>query len=339
MIGASVIGGEFRIEQGVLDKENVNDISPVYSLGRTCLHSILNSLADKTDELICPDYICHSVTEVPDRMGIKVSHYHITSDFMPEIESVESVIADEQDKKAILLVSYFGMINLDSVISFLRDKYPKLTIIVDDVQNYFGFGNHIDYDYCFSSYRKWSCVPDGADVIEKNKSGSLTRFFKEAKYAQFKVAGNLLKNYSNVLDDEVALELLTKGEELMDKEYDFMCSEISSKLINKIDFDEIAKKRKSNAAFLHKHLISLKIDHLYSEEGVPLFVPISIHERDNVRKRFFDNGMFMPIHWPVIDSKLQSENNLYKTELSLICDQRYDETDMERIIKVLKDAI
>ncbi len=339
MINTAVIGGEFPIDPELIKSKRVNGVYPTYSLGRTCLFSILIGLTNEINVLLCPDYICSSVTEVPDRLGLTVGHYHIESDYLPNTGSVEECVGGSAENKAILLVSYFGMVCLDDTIVYLRDKYPALKIIIDDVQNYFGFGDHAYYDYCFSSYRKWFSVPDGADIKQRDVSAKLPVYDEEAGYIQYKVAGNVLKNHSDILDESIALELLAKGESLMDESYLYKCSGIGSELINRLNLHEVADIRKKNAAFLHTHLEKMGVDHLYSSERIPLFIPISIPRRDQVRKHLFKEKIFSPVHWPLVEPKLQGNNTLYSTELSLICDQRYDEEDMERILKVLADAI
>ena len=51
----------------------------------------------------------------------------------------------------------------------------------------------------------------------------------------------------------------------------------------------------------------------------------------------FKNNIFTPVHWPYESENLNGfiENQLYETELSLICDQRYSLNDMNRQIEVL----
>lgn len=50
----------------------------------------------------------------------------------------------------------------------------------------------------------------------------------------------------------------------------------------------------------------------------------------------FANGIFTPIHWPYISEAMNGKyNTIYSDELSLICDQRYNLSDMDRILGVL----
>ena len=334
-----IIGGEFRIDPYVLQSEIRNDLTPNFSLGRTCLYGILDCIQHRIEGVLFPDYVCNSVTEVPARLGISMKHYHITLDFDPDVDSLKEAINEFRGNCAILLISYFGMVDLNAVISILRTEYRDVFIIVDDVQNYYGFGKNCDFDYCFTSYRKWFAVPDGAEVLRKKTMPEIESYLPQADYVWHKAAGNLLKNYKYLIGDSISLELIDRGEAMMDEEYRFRCSDFSLKLIQRIDTKLIAERRKTNAEFLHKRLKHLNIQHLYDSTSVPLFIPIVVEERDKIRRKLFEDEIFVPIHWPIIDSVAQGNNQLYKTELSLICDQRYDENDMERIVRGIENAM
>ena len=340
MSGTKVIGGEFIIPANILQMDSISTNEPVYSLGRTCFYAILQDMmANKLGGILLPDYLCTSVAEVPARLGISFKHYTVGNDFLPDMDNLRILLAYNGESWAVLLIAYFGLVNLDDTIATIRREFPRTTIIVDDVQNYYGFGQHSYFDYCSTSYRKWFAVPDGADVLTKNGTRELSGFTEQPNYVQYKTAGNLLKNHGDFIDETVALELIEKGEAMMDTEYLYRCSDVSSALFKKIDFDMVQIKRRVNAKILHEGLEQLNVRHLYDEDKTPLFVPIILPNRDRLRKRFFSENIFTPVHWPVESKELQGTNELYGTELSLICDQRYDEADMERILRVIRDEM
>lgn len=340
MSGKKVIGGEFIIPADILQIDSISDIEPVYSLGRTCFYAILERLrTDVRGGVLLPDYLCSSVAEVPSRLGIPFKHYPVSNDFLPDMDNLRNLLAYKGESWAVLLITYFGLVDLNDTITEIRREFPNTTIIVDDVQNFYGFGQHSYYDYCFTSYRKWFAVPDGADVLTKNGARDLSGFTEQPNYVRYKAAGNLLKNHGDIIDETVALELIEKGESIMDTEYLYRCSDVGCKLFKKIDFDMVQIKRRANAKVLHEGLEQLNVRHLYDEDKIPLFVPIIVPNRDRLRKRFFSENIFTPVHWPVESEELQGTNELYGTELSLICDQRYDEADMERILRVIRDEM
>ena len=334
-----IIGGEYLINPNVLDCGTKHCSTPKLSLGRTCFYSILEAIKKEIGGILVPDYLCSSIAEVPVRIRMGIKHYHISPEFLPDMDEIGRLIESSNEKLAILLISYFGLIDLNEIVLNIRARFPGVIIIIDDVQNYYGFGKYDDYDYCFSSYRKWFAVPDGADILRKKNMPETREYIEQGKYVAYKTSGNILKNYKNIIGDEIAIELIDKGEELIDNYYLCGCSDVGKLLFKRLEFESIANTRKRNAAFLHNGLVKIGIRHLYDDARVPLFIPIIIKNRDMVRNRLFEKCIFAPVHWPVVDSNLQGDNELYKNELSLICDQRYTEEDMDRIIRVIEDAI
>ncbi len=293
MSGTKVVGGEFIIPADILQMDSISTNEPVYSSGRTCFYAILKDMmANKLGGILLPDYLCISVAEVPTRLGIPFKHYPVGDDFLPNMDNLRKLLACNGESWAVLLIAYFGLVDLNDTIATIRKEFPCTTIIVDDVQNYYGFGQHSYYDYCFTSYRKWFAVPDGADVLTKDGTVERRDFTEQPWYVQYKIAGNLLKNHGDIIDETVALELLEKGEAIMDKEYLYRCSDISCELFKKIDFDIIQIKRRANAKILHEGLKQLNVKHLYDEDKTPLFVPIIVSNRDKLRKQFFSKRIF-----------------------------------------------
>lgn len=76
-----------------------------------------------------------------------------------------------------------------------------------------------------------------------------------------------------------------------------------------------------------------------SGRTTPLFLPIILDNRDAVRRYLFERMIFCPIHWPMQDNCFEMGYRMYKNELSLIVDQRYNENDMFRLLNALEDAI
>ena len=71
-----------------------------------------------------------------------------------------------------------------------------------------------------------------------------------------------------------------------------------------------------------------------------MFVPILVPDgkRDGLKRYLIKKGIYCPIHWPVGKYHRLDERTeyIYKNELSLVCDQRYTEEDMERIVKAIQ---
>lgn len=339
-----IIGGEYIIKINSKNKVENIEFAPfgrLYASGRSALYVILRYIKEHfgTRRVLLPDYICTSVTQTIMDVEMNYSFYHINMDFKPDMSSICNWLSYTD---TILLVNYFGMVDLATVITKIRAVSSGIKIIVDDVQNFYGFRKKLDYDFAFTSYRKWFPVPDGAEILTKDESIllELEELEEQNLFAQYKFAGNILKNYRGIVTDGLCLELLEKGEKILNKEYRCSCSEISSLLMQQINFSDAAKARCRNAEYLHERLNELGITHLYRKGAVPLFVPIILqNSRDQVRKALFRKQIFCPVHWPCVNRTYNGTNCLYAEELSLICDQRYDLDDMNFILGILEHEV
>ena len=110
-----------------------------------------------------------------------------------------------------------------------------------------------------------------------------------------------------------------------------------------VDFDinDIVLKRKNNAEYLISKLIKIPEIKLWRknilQQDAPMFVPILVDPaiRNDLRKALINESIYCPIHWPV-NSYCKIPNKIYDSEISLICDQRYNREDMTRLISVIE---
>lgn len=335
---SDIIGGEFNIQISEI-KRNIKKVNEnLFSSGRSAFCTILRNISfDVPRKILLPDYLCSSITQVCIDESIPYDFYHINDDLFPDDRSLFEAV---EDNSIVLLISYFGIIDNKPVIEKIKKIKPESIIILDDVQNFYANeSDNTSWDYRFTSYRKWFPVPDGAEIFCK---GTVLKYFdKENQFAEYKFAGNLLKNYSDWISDDFCLDLIKEGERILDENYNCMCSSISKQLIPQISYEEIKEKRKENSQFLHNELEKLGIRHLYNSSAVPLFIPIFINIRDKLRNNMFENNIFTPIHWPYESKELNGliRNTIYNNELSLICDQRYSLEDMKKQIGIIKKCI
>ena len=97
------------------------------------------------------------------------------------------------------------------------------------------------------------------------------------------------------------------------------------------------QQRQTNAAQMVKGLDEIGIKPMIpvSPDSVPLFVPIYLENRDDVRRRMFQHEVFCPVHWPLDGMSVKRGADMAKHELSLIVDQRYGEKDMDLMIDLM----
>ncbi|SEQ17112.1 hypothetical protein SAMN02910369_01316 [Lachnospiraceae bacterium NE2001] len=345
----NVIGGEYVINPILDDSKLHNERKNYYSCGRMAIKAILMRVVQKSNEIVLlPDHFCESIPYTISQMGIGCSFYRILDNFQPDISSIESNI---KESKAIVLVNYFGLISnsfFDGLINRIKSINNDIIVIMDNVQNYFGMDDDLNFDYSFTSFRKWFPVPDGSTIIYR-KGNDAVRLFPEndkcgeSLFAKYKFAGNVLKMFNYIIGDEICLELIEKGEKLLSDSIPISSIDWTGKAMEIMDYQSIKEKRRYNAKILHEGLVKLGIKHLYIDNAIPLFVPIVLEDerdRNRIRKRMFENKIFCPIHWDETWKQRYDnvhENNLSKQELSLICDQRYGEEEMSFQLEILEN--
>ncbi len=150
-----------------------------------------------------------------------------------------------------------------------------------------------------------------------------------------------LENQEEV-SKEIFLNQYNESGKILDQDYkNYSIDDESLKVIMGIDIEKIKKSRIENAETIYKKLrlnkhIEFLINTFNGQDGL-LFVPIILKKeiRNLLRKYLIENKVYLPVHWP-LDDKI---NNIFEQELSLICDQRYNENQIEWYIDLIQNFI
>lgn len=336
-----VIGGEFELKAvPAIEPRHKNFYC--YASGRAALYQILKSIKLTTFKVWLPDWLCESMIDAVKKAGIDHGFYTVGSNLRMDVKSFVEKNRPVSEHDVILLVNYFGLVDVNQTIAELRNLKVESVIIEDDVQALFSFlNNDHTADYCFTSLRKSIAAPDGGLVRTKNK---MPQANKANSFTAYKLKGALIKGSAdeNTNDDEY-LSCFERGEELIEENYEGVMSDEAARIIAGTDLEMVALRRRENAQYLIDELFKLGISPLMSlkEESVPLFVPILVDTRDEVRKALRKNGIFCPVHWPLRNDmqQLAMGKLMAEKELSLVIDQRYGLEDMQSIVETIKDCL
>jgi len=335
-----MIGGEFPIvvtdilNSEVRHKEEPNVYK--YASGRAALYQILKYLKSEkgVGRVLLPDYLCGSVLVPVKALGLGYAFYPI--DEALELEE-EAFTALYNKGTTVLLINYFGLKDLTKQVFFIRKIDNEAIIIEDDVQAFFEFKKPLgDVNFKFTSLRKTFAVPDGGLVKTKHL---LPKVETPNTFGQYKAAAALLKSMRDGnFNDHIYLEMFEKGESIIDRELECGMSRIAEKLYGSLSEERVKVRRLNNAHHLIDQLKMIGIKPLLPLKGgyVPLFIPIMLKNRDEVRKRLFHHGVFCPVHWPLEGMMLNRGREMAEYELSLIVDQRFGQKEMDEIIKLLQ---
>lgn len=295
--------------------------------GRSSLRLILKSLSPKLKYLL-PDFLCSSVIDVFDKLGLMYSFYKIKSDFSIDAKSVSNSKFD-----VFYSINYFSRIN--KVQSFIdTDKILiEDNVFLPDFKRNEAFGKWAG----FNSFRKISPVADGSILkasfkLEKQYLSSGSAPFADLKYQAKAIKYEFLESGKH--SEKKYLSLFNRAEILLDEQTqiygisDRSMAELL-KFFKNITEEETARKK--NFAVLENMLKEFSKPR---KMGFYSFYPLLLEQRDALRKYLFTKNIFLPVHWP---GNSKTGNMLYDKIISIPLDSRYSESDMKRIAKAILD--
>lgn len=317
---------------------DVRDFSLTFS-GRTAIDVVIKNNPNIRKAML-PSYCCDSMIEPFRKSIIDICFYDVNYNNKFQID-----IDIPEDVDLLLWCNYFGyQITMPNLESFIN----RGGIIVEDITHslYSKQMYNVQSHFIVASLRKWGAVLCGGYCGSKY-SLLINKPFQEpsSSFIDKKKEAMKLKEQYLIDGDETKKEryLLLYGESnkwLAENYVNLKMDTESKRILFNKEMQSFRDRRIANAMFLHEGLKNNpNVQCLFGMEEMecPLFVPIIIKngKRDYYRKRLIDNKIYCPIHWSHPNADCQS--NLYDLEISLICDQRYSEQEMERIIDVLSN--
>ena len=296
--------------------------------GRSALKAIIKELKG-CQSIALPSWCCDSMIKPFEDSGIEVYFYSVYYDN-------EVVQRLRFDCDALFLMDYFGYTGLQLDLS----DYDG--VVIRDVTHSIFSYQYNDADYYFGSLRKWCGIWTGGYAWEKNGlKFNVSDEYDKGYTVLRQRAMQLKKDYINgqSVDDKCYLKIFNEAEELLDDVDVVSATEHDVKIAQILDVQKIITKRRANAEILRRAFSEWLAFPDMKDTDCPMFVPILVPngKRDELRKFLIQNEIYCPVHWPVSEHhKLgKKEQFIYDNELSLVCDQRYTEEDMNRIVDVI----
>lgn len=312
----NTIGGYFSLE--LPQREEYHKESLRLNTGRNCLEYILR--ARRYKKVYVPYYTCEVVMEPINKLGIPYEYYHI--DIHLEIRDRFTLKADE----ALLYTNYYGL--KQRYVEQLAEKVGK-RLIVDNTQAF--YAKPLPDIDTFYTCRKFFGVADGAYLY----CNAVLDEKIEQDYSYDRMA-HLLKRID--LSAEEGFSDFRKADDGLDNQPIRRMSKLTQRMMQSIDYEAAARKRRENFMMLHEALggennLELPLD----EDAVPMVYPYLASVK-GLREKLIENKVFVARYWPnVLDwtTKDDIEYLLACQMQPLPVDQRYGEEDMKRIIKII----
>lgn len=310
------IGGYFSLELPFHEEYHKDALH--LNTGRNCLEYILITKSYK--KVYIPYYCCEAILTPIKRQGIEYSFYQINQQF----ELTSSI--ELNNKEALLYINYFGI--KQDYVDYLADKYGN-NLIVDNTQAF--FSNPIRGIDTFYSCRKFFGVPDGA-YLYTNKQNNQD-FARELSYMRM---SHLIKRIEFCAED--AYSDFLASENAIDSAPIRWMSQITARIMQSIDYDHVALRRKENYRFLDNALRgSNQLQFQMSQETVPMVYPyLSIDS--TIKKRLILNKIYVATYWPNVLQWCSSNNWEYKIAKDCVfipLDQRYSIAHMQMIVNTI----
>ena len=346
------IGSEFwmepevDIEDGEMNPllQSKGDVKLLMS-GRSAILYILHELRDRDQRKVAylPAYTCPTVIAPFARMGYTLLFYDVNETLQPEWD--DSILGEIS---VLLLCGYFGYPDHDSDVMD-RCKQQGVTIIHDVTHTVFSDnGIYEGAHYLACSFRKWFGVPEGGCAVSLMEPFQTPLLDVNHSYLSLRQEAMSLKaEYLQTGEPELKqmfLEQFTEAAQLLIDKFDIHRSDQSSlPIINHYPIAGMKEQRRRNFQYLLQHLkLPPHTRPVFQEllPGVaPLTFPIYSSVRDEIKAHLTSEQIYCSVHWPrsaYIDyAQYPKTNQILNTILSIPCDQRYTETDMERICTVM----
>lgn len=311
------IGGYFSLE--LPQREEYHKDAIRLNTGRNCLEYILRVRGYK--KVYVPYYTCEAVMEPINKLGIPYEFYHIDVHF--ELHDRFTL----KEGEALLYINYFGL--KQRYVEQLAEKVG-IRLIVDNTQAF--YANPLSGIDTFYTCRKFFGVPDGAYLYcDKELDAEI-----EQDYSYDRVA-HLVKRID--LSAEEGFKDFRRVDDGLDNQPIRKMSKLTQRMMQGIDYEAAAKRRRENYQILHEVLgkennLELSLE----DDAVPMVYPYLVPVM-GLREKLIENKFFVARYWPnVLDwtSKDDIDYLLAFQMQPLPIDQRYGEKDMIKIIEIIK---
>ena len=311
------IGGYFSLELPIHEEYHKDAIK--LNTGRNCLEYILR--ARRYKKIYVPYYTCEAVMEPINKLDIQFELYHIDIHF----EISDSFILKEGE--ALLYTNYFGL--KQRYVEQLAEKVgPRL--IVDNTQAF--YAKPLQGIDTFYTCRKFFGVADGAYLYTEKLLDDI--FVPDESYDRMT---HLLKRID--LSAEQGFWDFRKADDSLGNQPIRNMSKLTQRILQSIDNEEVAQRRRENYQLLHKALSAQNnLELTLDDDAVPMVYPFLVPIK-GLREKMIESRVFVARYWPNVLEWTTVDDLEYRLAIQmqpLPVDQRYGEEEMKTIIGLIE---
>lgn len=277
--------------------------------------------AKRIKKLYLPYFLCSSVPNLCNKIGVEYGCYHINEKFEPVFN--QALGEDEW----LYIVNFYGQLDNDYLVEWKR-KCGR--VIVDNAQSYFQMPvEGIDTLY---TCRKYFGVTDGAFLYtdtELSREISQDESFERMHF----LLGRFERSANEFYSEYVANNKLFATEPVK------QMSRLTENLLRGIDYASVAKRRQENFEFLNTELRNINELKLKSVNGAFMY-PLLLQNGAAVRKELQKEKIYIPTLWPNVLEECPKDSLEYHYAANILpipVDQRYGIEDIKYLVEVIKD--
>lgn len=308
------IGGYFELELPRHQEYHLEAIA--LNSGRFCLEYILR--CRKYNKVYVPLFTCDSVLEPIVKLGITYQFYHIDKEYRI-VEDLNLL-----DGEALVYTNYWGL--QGECCTELAHRY-KEQLILDYTQAF--YSHPFEGIDTFYSCRKYFGVPDGGYLYTDAKAD-----FEIEQDESYERMSALVKRID--LSAEAGYEDFHANDNKFHTMPIRWMSKFTRRMMQGIDYEAAAYRRRRNYTYLMHRLGGRPLNN----DEVPMIFPYQSEQGQELRKKLIAEKVFVAKYWPNVEEWAgadATETWMSNHILPLPIDQRYNEEDMERIAKIIKD--
>lgn len=341
-----IIGGMFGLELFELQESPQEVWEPLFfsrahlllATNRSAFTLLARALRPKTVWL--PSYLCGVVLGAFPIKLMEVRFYSVNEQLQI---TEDDWLSEVQRNDIVVFIDYFGFNHWRELGAEARRR--GAWIVEDAAQALLNKQLCELSDYVVFSPRKFVGVPDGgillalngADLPDVELSRQPVQWWMEATRASIMRA-----EWDRHGGERTWFDIFQKTESAGPLEPCRM-SELSKLILqHAVDWWEVSQRRRENYLFLTSELANLALFPELPEDVVPLGFPIRIKDRDRFRRALFAKNIYPPVHWSIegiVPPEFVDSHKLAAEIMTIPCDQRYNKSDMARIVEHLRSEL
>ena len=310
------IGGYIELEH--YHGEMLHEKALKLNCGRNCLAYLIREKGIRT--ILMPQLMCDSVIAPCRENGVEIVFYEIGADLRPVPEAFSGSLPEDA---WVYIMNYYGQLTAEEIASYRR-VLPHM--ILDNAQAYF-YQPPAGVDTIYTC-RKFFGVPDGAllytdaDTHGAELEQSQSYANMEHLLGRFECGGSAFYQQSAANNHRFAQEPVMR------------MSALTENLLRSIDYSAVRARRTENFRYLSERLGKRNRLSLREAEGAFAY-PFLTEHAPQLRAYLQQRRIYVPVLWPNVRTDAAPQSMAFRLAdgiLPLPCDQRYTETEMERII-------